>query len=75
MCRAYVTKNGTYTRLCYRTGRRGERIAGRIEGRHYKSGYSKRKNSQSSTNPNRCYECKAPMSRHENYKCQFCKEG
>ena len=29
MCRTYETKEGPYTRLCYRTGRRGHRVPGR----------------------------------------------
>ena len=45
MCRFYSTKDGIgYTRLCYKTGRRGERIKGPAipEGKRHVTGIGRR---------------------------------
>ena len=78
MCRVYETKNGPFTRLCYRTGSRGERMAGR----HVKDwqcvlrGRITKAVRKVTTGPMLlpCEACRGPVSKHDRI-CSLCREG
>ena len=57
MCRFYSTREGGYTRLCYRTGRRGERVSGNVipEGKHHVVGSGRR--TTRTVEVERCKKC------------------
>lgn len=78
MCRVYETLDGPYTRLCYRTGRRGERLTGRLvePGGHYRTLYARTRNrgSRPAAKPRRCTTCNGPVSRHDTV-CSLCRQN
>ena len=80
MCRVYETAQGPYTRLCYRTGRRGQRLPGRRvgPGGHVAPQPRSRKPSakrrRPALAPRRCALCRGPVSRHDAV-CSLCRDG
>ena len=68
MCRVYESKDGPRTRLCYRTGRRGVMVPGRLVGPngHAQVGRPRRRREASTPRSRRvCTGCGSPaLSRH-----------
>ena len=63
MCRVYRNKkSGPWTRLCYRTGHPGARVAGdQLHGRRHVTGKSSRRTRKPEPSDYMCSRCRRPI--------------
>ena len=78
MCRTYESKEGLFTRLCYRTGRKGFRLPGDVvsQSGHYGpvAGGVRIGPPRSRAKYEGCITCQGPVSRHHKI-CALCEKG